>query len=144
MVLSRVTEKWDFGIIHYSDPRWRFSGLQSNDYRAVSDSTSWAVIVNFPRFGGGQKKSDFQVAVKWEDVQTIIHKFCEAGQPEAIALQEARPTSSSCQRRSKNASVGRSKNTSVPLARRPPNWGPFRQVSSLGGIIRWRVRAGTA
>jgi hypothetical protein len=27
-----------------------------------------------------------------------------------------------CQRRSKNASAGRSKNTSAMLARRPPNW----------------------
>jgi DNA-binding GntR family transcriptional regulator len=31
-----------------------------------------------------------------------------------------------CQRRSKNASAGRSKNTSAMLARRPPNWGSFR------------------
>jgi len=30
-----------------------------------------------------------------------------------------------CQRRSKNASAGRSKNTSAMLARRPRNWGPF-------------------
>ena len=48
-----------------------------------------------------------------------------------------------CQRRSKNASVSRSKNTSVMLARRPPpNWGPFRLASSLGGIMRRRFRAG--
>jgi hypothetical protein len=30
-----------------------------------------------------------------------------------------------CQRRSKNASAGRSKNTSAMLAIRPPNWGLF-------------------
>jgi hypothetical protein len=30
-----------------------------------------------------------------------------------------------CQRRSKNASAGRSKNTSALLAIRPPNWGLF-------------------
>src|ERR1700684_1044718 len=46
-----------------------------------------------------------------------------------------------CQRRSKNASAGRSKNTSAMLARRPPNWGPFRQASSLRGIIRRSIGA---
>src|SRR5271168_2231112 len=30
------------------------------------------------------------------------------------------------------------------LARRPPNWGPFRQASGLGWIIRRRIRAGRA
>ena len=49
-----------------------------------------------------------------------------------------------CQRRSKNASACRSKNTSVMLARRPPNRGPFPQTSGLGRIICRRVRAGTA
>ena len=49
-----------------------------------------------------------------------------------------------CQRRSNDALVGRSKNTSVMLARRPRNWGPFRQASSLGGIVHRRFRAGTA
>jgi hypothetical protein len=43
-----------------------------------------------------------------------------------------------------NASARRSKNTSMMLARRPPNWGPFRQASGLGGMIRRRVRTGTA
>ena len=36
------------------------------------------------------------------------------------------------------------KNTSVMLARRPPNRGPFPQTSGLGRIICRRVRAGTA
>jgi hypothetical protein len=49
-----------------------------------------------------------------------------------------------CQRRSKNTSVCRSKNTSAMLARRPPNWGPFVQASGLDRIIRRGVRAGTA
>jgi hypothetical protein len=30
------------------------------------------------------------------------------------------------------------------LARRPPNWGPFRQASSLRGIIRRVIGAGRA
>ena len=49
-----------------------------------------------------------------------------------------------CQRRSKNASVSRSKNTSVMLAKRPPNWEPFCQASSLGGIVLRRFRTGSA
>ena len=59
-------------------------------------------------------------------------------------IEQAIAESEMCQRRSKNASAGRSKNTSVMLARRPPNWGPFLQASGLGGIIRRRFRAGTA
>ena len=38
-----------------------------------------------------------------------------------------------CQRRSKDASAGRSKSTSMVLARRPPNWGPFRYASGWVG-----------
>src|ERR1035441_5942927 len=37
-----------------------------------------------------------------------------------------------CQRRRKNASVCRSKNISVMLARRPPNWGAFSSSIRLG------------
>jgi hypothetical protein len=43
----------------------------------------------FSTIWGGQKKSDFQVEVSWEDVEKIIHRFCEVGQPDALALQEA-------------------------------------------------------
>ena len=39
-----------------------------------------------------------------------------------------------CQRRSKNASAGRSKNTSAMLARRPPNWGPFVRHQTWAGL----------
>src|SRR6266581_3831015 len=39
-----------------------------------------------------------------------------------------------CQRRSKNASAGRSKNTSAMLARRPPNWGPFVSHQTWAGL----------
>jgi transposase len=41
-----------------------------------------------------------------------------------------------CQRRSKNASVCRRENTSMIVAKRPPNWGPFRKASGFGGVIR--------
>ena len=48
-----------------------------------------------------------------------------------------------CQRRSKDASVFRSKNASVTAARRPRT-GPSRQASGLGRIIGGRVQAGPA
>jgi hypothetical protein len=32
----------------------------------------------------------------------------------------------------------------IELARRPPNWEPFLQASSLGGIVHRRFRARTA
>src|ERR1035437_6423320 len=46
----------------------------------------------------------------------------------------------SCQRRRDNASARRRENTSMMLAKRPPNWGPFRKASGLGGGIRRRVQ----
>jgi hypothetical protein len=49
------------------------------------------VVASFPRFGAGKKRqSDFEVGVTWEDVEAIIKKFCEAGKPKALTLQEAR------------------------------------------------------
>ena len=54
------------------------------------------------------------------------------------------PSSQTCQRRSKNASAGRSKNTSAMLAIKAPELGPFLEALSLGGIVHRRFRAGTA
>jgi hypothetical protein len=47
------------------------------------------------------------------------------GEAKADDAKMAHRPSQSCQRRSKNASACRSKNTSAMPARRPPNWGPF-------------------
>jgi hypothetical protein len=47
-----------------------------------------------------------------------------------------------CQRRCNDASAGRSKNTSMMLAR-GPNAGPFRPVSDLVEMIRRRIGTGT-
>jgi hypothetical protein len=43
-----------------------------------------------------------------------------------------------------HASARRRDDASMMTARRSPNWGPFRQASGLGGIIRRRIRVGTA
>src|SRR5665647_1486301 len=40
----------------------------------------------------------------------------------------------SCQRRRDHASGRRRENTSVIVAKRPPNWGPFRKASGFGGV----------
>jgi len=49
---------------------------------------------------------------------------------EIIEIMEGGPMSAkkTCQRRSKNASAGRSKNTSAMVVRRPPNWGPSSDI----------------
>ena len=49
-----------------------------------------------------------------------------------------------CQRRRKNASIFRNKNTSVKLARRAGNLGPFPRGSGLRPFIRRGVGTGAA
>jgi len=44
-----------------------------------------------------------------------------------------------CQRRRDHASARRRENTSMIVAKRPPNWGAFRKASGFGGVIRGRV-----
>src|SRR3954469_6645530 len=67
-----------------------------------------------------------QACVKTLDVSVLPRAaWCDVG-----SLRTYR-----CQRRSKNASVCRSKNASAMLAKKPPNWGPFRQASSFGWIV---------
>ena len=51
----------------------------------------------------------------------------------AVTLNQGDAVYKGCQRRSKDASAGRSKSTSMVLARRPPNWGPFRHASGWVG-----------
>ena len=53
------------------------------------------------------------------------------------------PGTISCQRRSKNASAGRSENTSVMPVRRPRKLGSFVRASGLDRIIYRRIRART-
>jgi hypothetical protein len=70
-------------------------GERSEDFRADTshfegEPTFKVVTVTFPRFGNGKKRrSDFEVTVHWEDVEKILEKFCEAGQPEALAIRSA-------------------------------------------------------
>jgi hypothetical protein len=50
-----------------------------------------AIATDFPRYGAGTKKhSHYCVEVEWADAEKIIERFCEAGLPEAISLQESR------------------------------------------------------
>ena len=90
MHLHRVTPFWD-----WANPDGVYLGKEADDYRATQstyagDGPDWIVVASFPRFGGGEKRqSDYEVGVKWNDVQQIIEKFCEVGQPEAIAIREA-------------------------------------------------------
>ena len=91
MYLHRVTPTWD-----WTEPfDGRYLGRDSHDYRTTKsgfiEDQEWIIVVNFPRFGGGERrKSDFEVGMRWDDVEKIIEKFREAGRAEAIAIQEAR------------------------------------------------------
>jgi hypothetical protein len=90
MHLHRVTPTWDWanpdGVYLGEDCK----GFRATKSRFVGDNQDWFVVANFPRFGGGGKRqSDYDVGVKWEDVETIIEKFCDVGHPQAIAVQEA-------------------------------------------------------
>src|SRR4029077_15200191 len=71
---------------------------------------------------------------------TIRNVFLRKMIPNALPMLVAEPN---CQRQSKNASAGRSKNTSVLLAGRPPKLGSFVRASSFGRIIYRRIRAST-
>ena len=78
-----------------------------------------------------------------DEVGKIVREVKVASEPDALLAVlrnpayhfkriglEAGPLSQwlFCQRRSKNASAGRSKNTSTMLASRAPNWGPSSDI----------------
>jgi hypothetical protein len=63
-------------------------GHHSHYYRAFRPSG--IVTVDFPRFGEGEyHRSDFEVRVRWRDVERMIKKFCEMEHPKALAVREA-------------------------------------------------------
>jgi len=63
-------------------------GHYSHYYKAFG--SSGIVTVDFPRFGEGEyHRSDFEVRVRWKDVERIIKKFCEMEHPKALAVREA-------------------------------------------------------
>jgi hypothetical protein len=92
MDLHRVTPTLEW-TRNYS-PGGRFLGTCSEDFR-VEASGMWdehdlVVVAKFPRFGNGEKRqSDFKVVIRWEDMEKLIAKFCEADRPEAVAIREA-------------------------------------------------------
>ena len=63
-------------------------GHYSHYYKAFG--SSGIVTVDFPRFGEGEHhRSDFEVRVRWKDVERMIKKFCEMEHPKALAVREA-------------------------------------------------------
>jgi len=92
MYLHRVTETWE-----WANPDGTYLGGQCEDLNMEQsrfanevDGDEWRAVARFPRFGGGKKRqSDYEVGIRWKDVETIIDKFCEVGRPEAIAIRQA-------------------------------------------------------
>ncbi len=85
MYLNRLTPAWKEG----------FSGMIADNYKIAKsglheDLGAWIVVAEFPHFGEReQRQSDFEVEIRWSDVETIIEKFSEVGHPKAVALLEA-------------------------------------------------------
>ena len=89
MYLHRVTPTWNW------DGHEEYLGKDSDDFRTeksgVRGDRAWIVVAKFPRFGDGEKRqSDFEVGMRWEDVEKIIEHFCGVDHPEAIAYREGR------------------------------------------------------
>jgi hypothetical protein len=90
MYLHRVTDTWE-----WANPDGVYLGkncesLVVGKSRFANDAQDWRVFASFPRFGGGEKRqSDYEVGIRWSDVESIIEKFCEVELPEAIAAREA-------------------------------------------------------
>lgn len=92
MYLHRVTETWE-----WANPEGAYLGkdceeidIEKSRFANGDDRDEWRVVAHFPRFGGGDKRqSDYQVGIKWKDVEAIIDKFCQVDRPEAVAIREA-------------------------------------------------------
>lgn len=92
MYLHRVTDTWE-----WANPEGTYLGkdcdeidIEKSQFANDADGDEWRVAAYFRRFGGGEKRqSDYQVGIKWKDVEAIIGKFCEVDRPEAIAIREA-------------------------------------------------------
>lgn len=78
--------------------RWKVGGLggQRCDLFKTGQSSLEGeigmpvVIAEFPRFGGGtDRQQDYEVEMRWQDIEQAIKKFCEMGQADAIAVREA-------------------------------------------------------
>ena len=105
------------------------------DYRKqISDALAQneiLVVVIGPKWRGPLKGGQFRLDSDADPVRVEVATALERGIPTIPVLVNGgvMPNAEDlpdCQRRSKNASVFRSKNTSMMLARRPPNRGPFR------------------
>jgi hypothetical protein len=90
MRLIRTTPDPFYG---YHDDQPTFGDLSFEFRTDIDDSRRVPrniVVASFPRYGKGiRNRSDYDVAIQWLDVKMIIEKFCEAGEPQALALREA-------------------------------------------------------
>jgi hypothetical protein len=79
MRLVRTTSS---GLERESDTFWPAANNPDRDH--------WRVRVPFGRFGNGPlHQSDYEVRVKWRDVEALIRKFHEMEHPDAIRLQRS-------------------------------------------------------
>jgi len=64
--------------------------VSMSDHLISTSKSAWIVVAEFPHFGEReQRQSDFEVEIRWSDIETIIEKFSEVGHPKAAALLEA-------------------------------------------------------
>jgi hypothetical protein len=86
MDLNRVTEPWKDGAV---------TGQSCEQFKITRSSLDGeigtpVVIAEFHRFGGGEiRQPDFEVVMRWRDIEQAIEKFCIIGNPEAVAVREA-------------------------------------------------------
>jgi hypothetical protein len=91
MYLHRVTPTWDWTVGFDG----KYLGFDSSDFRVsysgYREDREKIVVAKFERFGGGEKRhSDFEVGLRWDDIEKVVNMFCEEGRPEAIAMREGR------------------------------------------------------
>src|SRR4051794_3773687 len=91
MYLSRNTPTWEWTEqAEEGSPFEKAASFDTYRIHFQNEGEKEFARVSFPRFGGGaQRKSDFAVLVSWEDVEQLIDKLCEIGEPKALAGREA-------------------------------------------------------
>ena len=81
MLLHRVTP----------DP-FQVSKISESNVGQYPDSitcVSEMATAKFDRFGNGSRRSDFELYIDWSDIEELISRFSQVGNPAAIELQNA-------------------------------------------------------